>query len=246
MKKILIAIAAISLTVGACKKKDDSQTPSLAPEVRYAKFSAAIYKAAPKSTWVAALNKAEDVTLIKKITVDKKEYAFVTTAAGKEGYIDASYLAGKPFVVTDASVTVYASPTLTARKVMRMPRGVVGFVLEEKAGWVKIYAGQISENYDYSKDEAGKYKKVSWVNDVWIESSGFSYDLSLVAQGVEFGNLLLGATNGDADKQNAAKDKLKKIQDDAANPLSKAACAALNIDTPEACGEAKPAEQPHG
>ena len=244
MKKMFISMLLISAVIGNCKKKTDGSTGS-SSDVRYARYGAAINKE-PGKTWVASINKAEDVTVLKKETVGNKEYSFVKTAGGKEGYIDSSYLAGRPFVVTDSSgIMVNANPTVTSRKVMKMPRATVGFVLEEKTGWLKIYAGNISEAYDYSKNEAGKYNNVTWINEYWIESAGISYDLNLVAQAVELESLMVSFGDPDREKSSKANEQLTKIREDVSHPFSKVACLALSGNIPDYCTPAPEPDSAH-
>jgi lipoprotein LenA len=219
MKRFLILLSAVSLifaTVG-CKKADESKKNEPVA-TKYAKSKISVYKTGSmdKDSWSGNLEKGEPVELIAEETVKMKgkdvKVSKIKLSDDKIVYANSDHLAVKPIVVIEKTIKVYNRNNINSGESAMIPAGVVAFVSEEKADWLKIDAGKIGDK---------------WVSG-WVKG-GISDSPEIVADAVSFEkirNILSEAEKGNkddaltllktlAEKNNAigalAKDELAKI-----------------------------------
>lgn len=201
MKKYAALIAALFICFSFnCKKNDDGDGRAdgfLAK--KYAKYSVAVKKETGLKTWLATLEKGEDVDLLKEETISPKKgvrlnISRIKLAGGEEGYVESRHLADRTIVFTE-DTPAFIRPTMGSRLHLKIPRGTIAFVVGEQANWVKIFAGKIQN---------------TWVTDQWVQG-GYTSDpqLLLTARIYESAlNLLTAGKKGD--RENGLK-KLAEI-----------------------------------
>ena len=165
MKRIFYTVSVILfglMLLQGCKKGDRQGMDIKSGDIiKYAKFSTAAYKDQELNTWGATLSKTEPVKLIEKLNVQTKgspkgtlvEVAKVKLSDNTELFLQAKNLADKPVVFiqdTKAFVRNNASSNVFAI----IPKGTIGFVLQENGEWIQVYVGQVD----------GKWVTQQWVN----------------------------------------------------------------------------------
>lgn len=165
MKKFIYTLSVLCLSlllIQGCKK-GDKQGLDIAPGdvVKYAKFSIAVYKDQEMKTWAATLSKTEPVILLETLNIPIKgvntEIAKVKLSDNTIVFASAKYLGDKPLVFIEDS-KAYVRNNASSKVFAIIPKGTIGFVLQENAEWVQVYVGQLD----------GKWITAQWVN------SGFS------------------------------------------------------------------------
>jgi lipoprotein LenA len=196
MKRIIAPVIAIIIAftfLSGCKKKEaETQAPADTLSSKYAKFRANVYKDATLKTWLATLEKGEKVELVSEESGkgSKNEDIVISNiklSDGKTGYIDGSYVAVKPVVITDQLVKAYERNNSTSAISATLSQGTIGFVVEEKGEWVKVDFGKIADK---------------WVNGKWIKS-GFSDNEDIVSDAValeKVRNILNESAKGDKEE----------------------------------------------
>jgi len=170
----LLIISSLALLIACGEKKPETPVDTVIGN-KYAKYRVSIRKAADLKDWLATLEKAEEVELLEEFDQlnAKKEsitIAKVRLADDQVGFVEARYLANDPIVFVE-DTRVFNRPASASKVVVTLPKGTIGFILEEKDGWTKIYVG--------------KYEG-TWVTKHWVESTSYSIDAPLVLDAREY------------------------------------------------------------
>ncbi|HNX25070.1 MAG TPA: SH3 domain-containing protein [Spirochaetota bacterium] len=161
MKKFIYTLSVLLLSlilIQGCKK-GDKQGLDLAPGdiVKYAKFSTAVYKDQELKTWGATLSKTEPVKLLETVNIQIKgvstEIAKVKLSDNTVLYLQLKNLADKPVVFIE-DTKAYIRNNASSKVFAIIPKGTIGFVLQENAEWIQVYVGQLD----------GKWITQQWVN----------------------------------------------------------------------------------
>jgi len=194
---VLFAIAAVIAT--GCKKGDKQKEESLAK--KYAKFQVLVYKDKNLKERLAVLSKAESVDLLgeEKFINEKKmqvELSNIKLSDDSTGYTLSSNLADKPIVFTE-DTKVHDRNNIGSRVSATVPKGTIAFIIEEKGGWVKIYAGKIGDQ---------------WIADKWAKG-GFNSDENLILDAKTFEEASTALKKGSEGKKeyDEALNKLKEL-----------------------------------
>jgi len=169
MKRIpvLILILLICIAQGCKKNSPDSDEISLAK--KYARYSTPVYKDRELNTWLATLSKTEAVDLLalEKVLIKNKpvEIASVKLSDDSKGFVAAANLADKPLVFIE-DTKAHVRNNEGSKVEATIPRGTIGFIMEEKGNWVQVYAGRIGEKY---------------IAKLWVQG-GFSTDTALILE----------------------------------------------------------------
>lgn len=204
MKNALILFIIFMLTLGSCKKNEETSIEDASLARKYARFNTQVYKDSELKQWLATLAKAEYVDLLEILTLtvkgEKLEIAKVKLSDDSVGYIKMSNLADKPIVFVQ-DTKVYIRNNITSTVYMTIPRGTIAFIISEKGEWVQIYAGNIN----------GKWLTKQWVN------KGFSTDepLILEARNFEDASAVIDDTSGKK-SQEEREQAIQKLRDLAA------------------------------
>lgn len=161
MKKFtaIILLAMLSLLlINGCKKSDKpAMTAAPGDIIKYAKSAAAAYKDQDLKTFGTTLSKTEPVKLVEKLTIQVKgkpvEVAKIKLTDNTVLYIQEKNLADKPVVFIE-DTKAYVRNNASSSVYAIIPKGTIGFVLQENADWVQVYVGQID----------GKWITQQWVN----------------------------------------------------------------------------------
>lgn len=216
LKQILPSlILAIAVGASACGKKKTDGTPSQQARIGYAIYQIGLYDkpdSAKASEW---LNRAEMVTVLETLNVanpknpaKKVEWAKIERTTGKQGYVDATRIESKAFVVT-GNLDIYNINQVSGKKLATVPEGHVGFVVEEKGDWAKVRFGyKIFEKWDQTKPT------LKWIDQQWAQLSGVSYDPVAIGEGVEFESAARKFFDADVKKKEQGKKDLETIVND--------------------------------
>jgi uncharacterized protein YgiM (DUF1202 family) len=161
MKKFIytLTVLMLSLVLTQGCKKSDKQGMDVAPGeiVKYAKASTAAYKDQELKTWGATLAKTEPVKLLEILNVPVKgkpaDVAKVKLSDNSVLFVLSANLADKPVVFIE-DTKAYERNNASSKVYAIIPRGTIGFVLQENADWIQIYVGQLE----------GKWITKQWVN----------------------------------------------------------------------------------
>lgn len=173
MKRFLITLIAFVLIFpGGCKQKEEEKAEGPIAK-KYAKYRVAVRKDKDLKNWLATLEKAEAVDLLteEKYTNEKGtkfDLSRVKLADDSMGYIESRHLADKPIVFTRETRS-FVRPTSGSRVYMKIPPGIIGFIIGEKGNWVQIYIGRI---------------KGKWITKQWVEG-GYSTDNTILQEAKE-------------------------------------------------------------
>jgi len=187
----------------------------------YAKWADGVYKDKELKTYAATISKAESVELLGEEevikTVNNKEVTSVVVrvklADGLEVYGKKELFAQKAVVFVDDNAQCFVRPTLDSDEYCKIPKGKLGFIIEEmENGWKKIYIGEIMIN--------GQKK---WVTQQWV-NSGISTDVNLVKDAKKFEKALSIL----AKDQENAKKMLTELSDGSSTLFSDLARIELN------------------
>ncbi|PKL38011.1 MAG: hypothetical protein CVV44_12645 [Spirochaetae bacterium HGW-Spirochaetae-1] len=169
MKRIpvLVLILLISITPGCKKNSPDSDEISLAK--KYARYSTPVYKDRELNTWLATLSKTESVDLLalEKVLIKNKpvEIASVKLSDDSKGFVAAANLADRPLVFIE-DTKAHVRNNEGSKVEATIPRGTIGFIMEEKGNWVQVYVGKIGEKY---------------ITKQWVQG-GFSTETALILE----------------------------------------------------------------
>jgi lipoprotein LenA len=201
MKTVISVIIAMAfLFLPGCNKGDDAgKEVTLAK--KYAKFKAGVYKEAELKTWLATLEKAEDVNLLgEEKKTDSKgavvEVSKVKLADDSVGYINSKQLADAPIVFVNET-KAYVRPTSGSTVFAVIPKGELGFIIGEKGLWVQVYVGEIN----------GKQ-----VTQQWVET-GYSNDPKIIIEAKDYISAVNALKEKDSEKAAQAKAGLEKLSE---------------------------------
>jgi|SRR6056297_130938 len=171
----------------------------------YTKYRANIYKDKKLNNWLATLAKGEEVTLVDEITqkINQKELelAKIIRADGETtGYIERRHLAGKPIIFAN-NTDVYDQPTITSNLFTSVKKGKVGFILDKKEEWTKVFVGYVK------KDDEKKY-----VNEKWVKG-GFSSDMKQVKNGLLYERAMSKLEDEDSSNDKEALETLEQLSE---------------------------------
>lgn len=200
MKKVIIGLTLlIFLTPSACKKGENAGSAESALAKKYAKYKVAVYKDMGLKTWLATLEKAEDVNLLaEEKNTDSKGKSIdlykVQLADDSIGYIEPKHLADVPVVFIEET-KAFVRPTIGSQIYALIPKGELGFIVGEKAQWVQIYVGKVNN----------KNITEQWVN------SGFSKEEKLVLDAKQYAAAIEALAGSDEEKKNLARETLQTL-----------------------------------
>lgn len=159
-KKAIILLLVTSLIALFACNKGGSDKPALNPAdgpVKYAKSGVSVFKEQELKTWGSNLSKTEPVTLLETLKIQVKgaetEVAKVKLSDGTIMYLQMKNLADKPVVFLE-DTKAYVRNNASSKVYAVIPKGTIGFVVQEMADWAQIYVGQID----------GKWITQQWVN----------------------------------------------------------------------------------
>lgn len=164
MKRLLTLALCITLATFGCKKGNkEGADESL--EKKYSKSNTCVYETAELKKCLTTLSKAEPVDLLDLQTdpKSKKETARVRLSDDTIGFIAAGNLADKPIVFLE-DTKAHMRNNIGSKVFETIPKGTIGFIIDEKADWVKVYIGQVG---------------AKWVTQHWVQG-GYSTDPKLV------------------------------------------------------------------
>ena len=159
-QKAVIIISAISLAALLACGKSGADKPGLnlsEGPVKYARATVSVFKDQDLKTWGSNLSKTEPVTLLETIKLQVKgaetEVAKVKLSDGTIMYINNKNLADKPVVFME-DTKAYVRNNASSKVYAVIPKGTIGFVVQEMGDWAQVYVGQID----------GKWITKQWVN----------------------------------------------------------------------------------
>ena len=201
MKKLLLCSLIFAVAIGGCKKGNEEKAADIVLTKKYARYRIAVYTDKEQKTWLATLDKAEPVDFIGQedvmIKTKSVTLASIKLSTGKKGYVKADALADRVVVFTE-DTKARVRNNAAARVWATIPKGTVGFVIDEKADWVQVHVGKIKDK---------------WVTKHWVKS-GFSGDENLLSEALDYEReaaVLLKAEPGSATFK-AAEEAIKKIE----------------------------------
>ena len=204
MTRFSIALIAVFfiISLGCQKNKEMGEEVSIAK--KYAKYRVSVYKEKELKTWMATLEKAEDVSLLSEesYTDNKgrsKEISKIKLADDSVGYIESRHLADTPIVFT-TNTKAFVRPTSGSRIFATIPKGELGFIIGEKGLWVQIYVGKIKDKN---------------VTQQWVEG-GYISDANVVLEAKQYALALSALEDKDSEKRSNAE----KIFEDLSNGSS--------------------------
>ncbi len=223
MKKSLILLSILlSMTVITtnCKKEKSKAKDSGAIAQKFAKYRISMKKAIDLKKYSSTLEKIEKIELLEEIpkgtiiqknekdaTKDiktKVEISKIKTSDGKIGFIDSKHLAEQPIVFIE-NTKVYSKNNKASKVITTIPKGNIGFVVEEKGSeWTKIYVGKINNK---------------WITKHWVKKTSYVVDEDLAIVGRNYETVMKTIKKDPADLKDKeleeAKTSLKEISEDA-------------------------------
>jgi len=166
-----VLFLALVLIQGCNKGGGDKQKMEIAPGeiIKYAKFATSVYKDQELKTWAATLSKTEPVKLVETVNVQIKgkavEVSKVKLSDNTIVFVNAKNIGDKPVVFIE-DTKAYVRNNASSKVYVTIPKGTIGFVIQENADWIQVYIGQLE----------GKWVTQQWVN------SGFSADNAKVQE----------------------------------------------------------------
>lgn len=166
MKKLIYTLPLLFLCfliIQGCKKDSGKPGMDVAPGdvIKFAKQSAAAYKDQEMKTWGATLAKTEPVKLLETINVPVKggtvEVAKIKLSDNTILFITPKNLADKPVVFIE-DTKAFVRNNASSKVFAIIPKGTIGFVLQENAEWIQVYVGKLDDK---------------WVTAQWV-NSGFT------------------------------------------------------------------------
>lgn len=227
----------------ACGKKKTEAGPGPQARIAYTVYQLGLYEkpdAAKASEW---LNRAEMVTVLETVSVPnpkdatkKVEWAKIERTTGAKGYVDATRLESKAFVVT-GNLDIFNVNQVSGKKLTTVPEGHVGYVVEERGDWAKVRFGyKIFEKWDDPKSPQ------KWIDQQWAQLTAVNYDPAAIRDGVEFEAAARKFYDADAKKKAQGKKDLETIVNDGKSAFATLAKNVLATAVESAPAEAAPAE----
>jgi hypothetical protein len=226
MKKITIALMAMMFIIPCgCKKSGLTGKDSVLAK-KYAKYRVNVSKDKDLKTYLATLEKAEDVGLLEEEKYTDPngkttEISKVKLADDTIGYIEPKHLGDSPVVFT-ADAKVFVRPTSGSAIYAVIPKGELGFIIAEKGLWVQVYVGKSGDKF---------------ISQQWVEG-GYSNDPKLVLEAKQYGAAIAAMNDKDAEKAAQAKSVLESLAD-GNSPIAELAKDKLGIKSEKAGVENK-------
>lgn len=151
-------------------------------------------------TYGATLSKTESVKLLETLNVTIKnavvEVAKVKLSDNTVLYVNAKNLGDKPVVFTE-DTKAFVRNNISSKVFAIIPKGTIGFVLQENAEWIQVYVGKIDDK---------------WITQQWV-NSGFTADNATVqdARIYEESAAVLAKADSKADQKKQAEENLKNL-----------------------------------
>ena len=196
MKKFYIFVLIASLAFFACKKESENiKEESLSK--KFAKYQSWVYADKNLKKGIALLNKAEPVELIslEKARGKEPEIAKIRMTDDTVGYIKTESLAEKPIVFTTHTKAFVRNNTGSAVHAT-IPAGSLGFIIEEKADWIKVFIGKVGDK---------------WINGQWVKA-GFSEDENLIVDAKTY-EQAVNAIDSDQSNEKDKSDAVEKLKE---------------------------------
>ncbi len=199
MNKIIFILLAALLIISPGCKKDKVAEQEVTIAKKYAKYRKAVYKDKEMTKWLATLAKAEDVSLLEeeeyKNSKDKSDtISKIKLADDSIGYVESRHLADKPIVFTK-DTKAYVRPTSGSQLYATIPKGELGFIVEEKGLWAQVFIGEIN----------GKNVTRQWVED------GYTSDENTVLEAKEYARALENIEKKDPAIKAEAEKNLERL-----------------------------------
>ncbi len=204
MKRIVIIIYLISgMAFLSCGKGGDKKglNPAEGP-VKYARTGVSVYKEQELKTWASNLSKTEPVTLLETLKIQVKgtetEIAKVKLSDGTVVFTSMKNLADKPVVFIE-DTKAYVRNNASSKVYAVIPKGTIGFIVQEMGDWSQIYAGQIADK---------------WVTQQWVNGGYSSEDAKIQeAKNFEEASSVLKDPKAKPDQKSQALAVLKDISE---------------------------------
>jgi len=227
-KTALITVLCLVIAASFSCSKDKGDKNKLIAEnenVKYARFTASVYKEQELKTWGSNISKTEPVALVETLKVQIKgaetEIAKVKLSDGTIAYIQLKYLADKPVVFVE-DTKAYIRNNTSSKVYAVIPKGSIGFVVKEMSDWAQVYVGQID----------GKWVTQHWVN------GGYSSDVDKIQEAKSFEEAAAVLKKADAkpEQREQAIGTLRDIAE-SSGILSDAARSLIESETGEVSSE---------
>ncbi|MBK8394297.1 MAG: lipoprotein LenA [Leptospiraceae bacterium] len=131
---------------------------------RYSKIDQHIFSeigSSKKDQRVSLIYALEEVTVLDKISHEKKDYYKLSTVTGKEGYAQATNFSEAVYFISKEGLSAFRKPTLTAGTKGKFAIGAICFVKEVQGEWANVDCITSSVKDGLVED---------WY-DVWIQTS---------------------------------------------------------------------------
>lgn len=204
MKRIVIIFYLIlSIVSVSCGKGGDKKglNPAEGP-VKYARSGVSVYKEQELKTWASNLSKTEPVTLLETLKIQVKgtetEVAKIKLSDGTVVFTSMKNLADKPVVFIE-DTKAYVRNNASSRVYAVIPKGAIGFIVQEMGDWSQIYVGQISDK---------------WITQQWVNGGYSSEDAKIQeAKNFEEASTVLKDPKSKPDQKSQALAVLKDISE---------------------------------
>lgn len=140
MRKWQILIIIISSLLSSCKEKNKEPEAQILG-TRYSKIDqhiTSIPGSVKKEHRVSLVYALEEVTVLEKLSQEKKDYFKLSTVTGKEGYSLASNFSEAVLFVVKDGLSAFRKPTLTAGTKGKFALGSICFVKEIQGEWANV------------------------------------------------------------------------------------------------------------
>lgn len=199
MQKFILILCSLSIMFSSGCKRGDQKTADKSLAKKYAMYQCAVYKDKDQREWLGTLEKAESVELLgeeKYISRRniKLDLSRIKLADEKEGYIESKHLGERPVVFILDNVKAYVRPNAGSKVYCTIPKGTIGFIKEEKADWVMVYVGKVSD----------KFVSAQWVRE------GFSVEENLVLEAKDFESAVGLLNEQKPEKKEAAQKEARE------------------------------------
>lgn len=205
MKKFIYTLSVLALSmalVQGCKKGAEKPALQVSPGdvIKYAKFSTSVYKEQEMKNWATTLSKTEPVKLLETLNVDVKgkisEVAKIKLSDNTIVFLPSKNLGDKPVVFIE-DTKAYVRNNASSKVFAIIPKGTIGFVLQENGEWVQVYVGQLEDK---------------WITQHWVNGGYTSEDLRVQeAKLFEESAAILKKADSKPDQKKQAEANLKDL-----------------------------------
>ncbi len=162
IKRIVLILLILPLLV-LCKQKPKEPEAQILG-TRYSKVDqhiSSVIGSVKKEHRVTLVYALEEVTVLEKVTQEKKDFFKLSTVTGKEGYALASNFSEAVLFVVKDGLSAFRKPTLTAGTKGKFALGSICFVKEIQGDWANVDCLTASVKDGLVED---------WF-DVWVQTS---------------------------------------------------------------------------